>query len=235
MSLMDPPRPTVPDAIAKCQAAGIKVIMVTGDHPETAKAVAKSVGILQLDQDPQVNTVLTKPAESCLITGEEVADMTTDELDSALMHHQEIVLAQFSAEQKLAVVMSCQRLGSVVAVTGDGVNDAPALHRADVGIAMGISGSDVAKQAADVILLDDNFGSIVVAIEEGRIMFDNLKKCFFYVLASNIPEIAAFILFLIAQIPLPLGALAILCIDLGTDMIPLYPWHLKRRRKSTNA
>jgi len=196
------------------------VIMVTGDHPATAKAIAKSVGILGIDEDPQERTVLTAPANSCLITGEEVADMTTDELDSALMHHSEVILAQFSAEQKLAVVMSCQRLGAVVAVTGDGVNDAPALHRADVGVAMGISGSDVAKQAADVILLDDNFGSVVVAIEEGRIMFENLKKCFFYILTSNVPEIAAFCLYLVAQIPLPIGALAILCVDLGTDMIP---------------
>ena len=106
-----------------------QVIMVTGDHPATAKAIAKSVGILGIDEDPQEWTVLTAPANSCLITGEEVADMTTDELDSALMHHSEVILAQFSAEQKLAVVMSCQRLGAVVAVTGDGVNDAPALHR----------------------------------------------------------------------------------------------------------
>jgi len=220
MSMIDPPRATVPDAVAKCQAAGIKVIMVTGDHPATAKAIAKSVGILSMEEDPQERTVLTQPSRSCLITGEEVADMTTDELDSALMHHEEIILAQFSAEQKLAVVMSCQRLGAVVAVTGDGVNDAPALHKADVGVAMGVVGSDVAKQAADVILMDDNFGSIVVAIEEGRIMFENLKKIFFYLLTSNVPEIAAFVLFLIAQIPLPLGALAILCIDLGTDMVP---------------
>ena len=126
---MDPPRAAVPDAIAKCQAAGIKVIMVTGDHPATAKAIAKSVGILSFDQDPQEKTVLSKASQSCVITGEEVASMTPEELDSALMHHQEIVLAQFSAEQKLAVVMSCQNLGAVVAVTGDGVNDAPALHK----------------------------------------------------------------------------------------------------------
>merc|ERR1712020_431384 len=129
MALMDPPRASVPDAIAKCQAAGIKVIMVTGDHPATAKAIAKSVGILSIDQDPQEKTVLTKVNQSCVITGEEVADMSPEELDSALMHHQEIVLAQCSAEQKLAVVMSCQNLGAVVAVTGDGVNDAPALHK----------------------------------------------------------------------------------------------------------
>ena len=132
MALMDPPRAAVPDAIAKCQAAGIKVIMVTGDHPATAKAIAKSVGILSIDQDPQERTVLMKASQSCVITGEEVADMSPEELDSALMHHQEIVLAQFSAEQKLAVVMSCQNLGAVVAVTGDGVNDAPALHKGKV-------------------------------------------------------------------------------------------------------
>ena len=129
MSMIDPPRAAVPDAVAKCRSAGIKVIMVTGDHPATAKAIAKSVGILSFDQDPQEKTVLSKASQSCVITGEEVASMTPEELDSALMHHQEIVLAQFSAEQKLAVVMSCQNLGAVVAVTGDGVNDAPALHK----------------------------------------------------------------------------------------------------------
>lgn len=220
MAMMDPPRATVPDSIAKCQAAGIKVIMVTGDHPSTAKAIAKSVGILSLDQDPVERTALLKPAQSCLITGEELTEMNSEELDSALMHHQEIVLAGFSAEQKLTVVESCQRLGAVVAVTGDGVNDAAALHKADVGIAMGIAGSDVAKQAADVILLDDNFSSIVIGIEEGRLMFDNLKRCLFYVLASNVAEIVPFILFLVAQIPLPIGALAVLCIDLGTDLLP---------------
>eukprot|EP00095_Tigriopus_kingsejongensis_P006796 snap_masked-scaffold1064_size65302-processed-gene-0.1 protein:Tk06796 transcript:snap_masked-scaffold1064_size65302-processed-gene-0.1-mRNA-1 annotation:"sodium potassium-transporting atpase subunit alpha-like isoform x2" len=220
MSLIDPPRASVPDSIAKCQAAGIKVIMMTGDHPSTAKAIAKSVGILSLDEDPVENITLMGSATSCVITGEEMLEMTPDELDSALMHHQEVILAGISSEQKLDVVESCQRLGAVVAVTGDGVNDAPALRKADVGIAMGPGGTDIAKDAADIILMDNNFSSIVIAIEEGRIMFDNLRKMFFYTLASNMGELAPFVMFLFAQIPLPLGVLAILCIDLGTDLLP---------------
>ena len=221
VSMIDPPRPTVPDSIAKCQSAGIKVIMMTGDHPATAKAIAKSVGILSLDQEPQERTALLKPAQSCLITGEEMADMTMEELESALVHHPEVVLAGFAAEQKLNVVEACQRLGAIVAVTGDGVNDAAALRRADVGIAMGgPMGTDVAKQAADVILMDDNFASIVIAIEEGRIMFDNLKKSLYYMLCSNVASIAPFLLYLVAQIPLPFGILTVLCVDLGTDLLP---------------
>lgn len=138
--------------------------------------------------------------QSCLLTGEEAMDMTNEELESVLMHYQEIVLAGFSADQKLAVVESCQRLGAVVAVTGDGVNDAAALRKADVGIAMGVSGTDIAKDAADVILLDDNFASVVIAVEEGRIMFDNLKKVLFYTLSSCVAELCPFIFFLICQV-----------------------------------
>ncbi len=206
VSLIDPPRATVPDSIAKCQAAGVKVIMMTGDHPSTAKAIAKSVGILSLDQDPVERTALLKPAQSCLITGEELCDMSPEELESALIHHQEIVFAGFAAEQKLTLVNACQKLGAIVAVTGDGVNDAAALRKADVGIAMGGSTStDVAKQSADVILLDDNFSSIVIAIEEGRLMFDNMKKSVYYMMCSNVAEIAPFLFFLVAQVPLPLG------------------------------
>ena len=147
--------------------------------------------------------------------------MTPEELESALVHHQEVIFSGFAAEQKLSVVTACQNLGAIVAVTGDGVNDSAALRKADVGIAMGgPTSTDVAKQAADIILLDDNFSSIVIAIEEGRIMFDNLKKSLYYMLCSNVAEIAPFLFFLVAQVPLPLGALAVLCIDLGTDILP---------------
>ena len=220
MSMMDPPRASVPDSIAKCQAAGIKVIMTTGDHGSTAKAIAKSVGILSLDHDPVERTALNQTTPAALVNGEELDELNTEEIDSILMHYQELIFCNCSAEHKMLLVESCQRLGAVVAVTGDGVNDAAALRKADVGIAMGINGTDIAKDSADMILLDDNFASIVIGIEEGRIMFDNLKKILFYTLASNMAEIAPFALFLIAQIPLPLGALAILCIDLGTDLLP---------------
>ncbi|CAB4062745.1 ATP1A [Lepeophtheirus salmonis] len=206
MSMMDPPRPSVPDSISKCQAAGIKVIMVTGDNGFTARAIAKSVGILGYDENPDVNTALMSYEQelSCLVSGDELDTMTDEEIES----------------HKVALVEACQRLGAVVAVTGDGVNDAPALRKADVAIAMGYSGSDIAKECADIILLDDNFSSIVIAIEEGRIIYDNIKKACFYSLTSNIPQLGAFILFIIAQIPLPLGALGILVIDLGTDILP---------------
>merc|ERR1719427_1901721 len=136
------------------------------------------------------------------------------------MYHTEIVFARTSPQQKLIIVEGCQSLGSIVAVTGDGVNDSPALKKADIGVAMGIAGSDVSKQAADMILLDDNFASIVTGVEEGRLVFDNLKKSIAYTLTSNIPEISPFLLFICADIPLPLGTITILCIDLGTDMVP---------------
>ena len=132
----------------------------------------------------------------------------------------EIVFARTSPSQKLVIVAACQKVGHVVAVTGDGVNDSPAIKKADIGIAMGICGSDVAKNAADMLLLDDNFCSIVNGVEEGRLIFDNLKKSIAYTLSSNIPEIGPFISFIILQLPLPLSTVLILCIDLGTDMVP---------------
>jgi sodium/potassium-transporting ATPase subunit alpha len=131
----------------------------------------------------------------------------------------EVVFARTTPSQKLLIVDACQRAGHVVAVTGDGVNDSPAIKKADIGIAMG-SGSDVAKNAADMLLLDDNFSSIVNGVEEGRLIFDNLKKSIAYTLSSNIPEILPFIFFILFQVPLPLSTVLILCIDLGTDMIP---------------
>jgi sodium/potassium-transporting ATPase subunit alpha len=131
----------------------------------------------------------------------------------------EVVFARTTPSQKLLIVDACQKAGHVVAVTGDGVNDSPAIKKADIGIAMG-SGSDVAKNAADMLLLDDNFSSIVNGVEEGRLIFDNLKKSIAYTLSSNIPEITPFIFFIVFQVPLPLSTVLILCIDLGTDMIP---------------
>merc|ERR1712217_495079 len=149
-----------------------------------------------------------------------MGDMGEKQIDEILMYHSEIVFARTSPQQKLIIVEGCQRMGAIVAVTGDGVNDSPALKKADIGVAMGIAGSDVSKQAADMILLDDNFASIVTGVEEGRLIFDNLKKSIAYTLTSNIPEISPFLAFNLCDIPLPLGTVTILCIDLGTDMLP---------------
>jgi sodium/potassium-transporting ATPase subunit alpha len=146
--------------------------------------------------------------------------MSPQDIDDLLRNHPEIVFARTSPQQKLIIVEGCQRQGAIVAVTGDGVNDSPALKKADIGVAMGIAGSDVSKQAADMILLDDNFASIVTGVEEGRLIFDNLKKSIAYTLTSNIPEITPFLMFILTDIPLPLGTITILCIDLGTDMVP---------------
>ncbi|XP_062302269.1 sodium/potassium-transporting ATPase subunit alpha-1-like [Osmerus eperlanus] len=230
MSMIDPPRAAVPDAVGKCRSAGIKVIMVTGDHPITAKAIAKSVGIISEGNETvediatrlniPVKDVNPRDAKACVVHGGDLKDLTSEQLDSILAHHTEIVFARTSPQQKLIIVEGFQRQGAIVAVTGDGVNDSPALKKADIGVAMGIAGSDVSKQAADMILLDDNFASIVTGVEEGRLIFDNLKKSIAYTLTSNIPEITPFLLFIIAEIPLALGTVTILCIDLGTDMIP---------------
>jgi len=230
MSMIDPPRAAVPDAVTKCRSAGIKVIMVTGDHPITAKAIAKSVGIISEGNETvediatrlniPVTEVNPRDAKAAVVHGGELKDLAEEQLDEILMHHTEIVFARTSPQQKLIIVEGCQRMGAIVAVTGDGVNDSPALKKADIGVAMGIAGSDVSKQAADMILLDDNFASIVTGVEEGRLIFDNLKKSIAYTLTSNIPEISPFLLFILADVPLPLGTVTILCIDLGTDMVP---------------
>merc|ERR1711893_188596 len=230
MSMIDPPRAAVPDAVGKCRSAGIKVIMVTGDHPITAKAIAKGVGIISEGNETvediaarlgiPVSEVNPRDAHACVVHGSDLRDMTPAQIDDILAHHSEIVFARTSPQQKLIIVEGCQRQGQIVAVTGDGVNDSPALKKADIGVAMGIAGSDVSKQAADMILLDDNFASIVTGVEEGRLIFDNLKKSIAYTLTSNIPEISPFLLFIIADVPLPLGTVTILCIDLGTDMVP---------------
>nr|XP_040143203.1 sodium/potassium-transporting ATPase subunit alpha-4 isoform X3 [Ictidomys tridecemlineatus] len=230
ISMIDPPRAAVPHAVSKCRSSGIKVIMVTGDHPITAKAIAKGVGIISEGAETAediaarlnipVSQVDTRNVTAIVVHGADLKNMSSEELDRILQNHPEIVFARTSPQQKLNIVEGCQRLGAIVAVTGDGVNDSPALKKADIGIAMGITGSDVSKQAADMILLDDNFASIVTGVEEGRLIFDNLKKSIAYTLTSNIPEITPFLLFIILSIPLPLGTITILCIDLGTDMVP---------------
>uniref|UniRef100_A0A0N5A3I6 Sodium/potassium-transporting ATPase subunit alpha n=1 Tax=Parastrongyloides trichosuri TaxID=131310 RepID=A0A0N5A3I6_PARTI len=230
MSMIDPPRAAVPDAVAKCRSAGIKVVMVTGDHPITAKAIAKSVGIISegtetvediaLRRGITVDQVNPRDAKAAVIHGSDLRDMTEDQVADIIRNHTEIVFARTSPQQKLIIVEGFQKQGQIVAVTGDGVNDSPALKKADIGVAMGIAGSDVSKQAADMILLDDNFASIVVGVEEGRLIFDNLKKSIAYTLTSNIPEISPFLTYMVFGIPLPLGTVTILCIDLGTDMVP---------------
>lgn len=230
MSMIDPPRAAVPDAVSKCRSAGIKVIMVTGDHPITAKAIAKGVGIISEGNETKediaarlnipVEEVADGEAKAAVVHGSKLKDMNSDDVREILKNHSEIVFARTSPQQKLIIVEGCQKLGSIVAVTGDGVNDSPALKKADIGVAMGIAGSDVSKQAADMILLDDNFASIVTGVEEGRLIFDNLKKSIAYTLTSNIPEISPFLMFILLSIPLPLGTVTILCIDLGTDLVP---------------
>jgi len=206
VGLQDPPRPEVPDAVARCRVAGIKVVMVTGDHPRTAEAVARQVGLVRRHH-PRV------------IVGDHLQRMSKTQLQLAL-DAPEIIFARTRADQKWRIVEALQAKGEVVAVTGDGVNDAPALKQADIGIAMGASGTDVARQAADMVLLDDNFASIVAAIEEGRAVFDNIRKFLTYILTSNIPEMVPYLLFAVFNVPLGLTVAQILAVDLGTDMVP---------------
>lgn len=229
LSMIDPPRPGVVEAVDKCRSAGIQVIMVTGDHPITAEAISREVHIIQnektiaeiaKERGIAEDQVPPEDARAIVVKGSDLQDYSSEYLDELLAHHREIVFARTSPQQKLIIVEGCQRAGRIVAVTGDGVNDSPALKKANIGVAMGIAGSDVSKQAADMILLDDNFASIVTGVEEGRLIFDNLKKSIAYTLTSNIPEISPFLIFILASIPLPLGTVTILCIDLGTDMVP---------------
>eukprot|EP00002_Diphylleia_rotans_P016614 TRINITY_DN3234_c0_g1_i4.p1 TRINITY_DN3234_c0_g1~~TRINITY_DN3234_c0_g1_i4.p1 ORF type:complete len:987 (+),score=198.48 TRINITY_DN3234_c0_g1_i4:49-3009(+) len=226
-SLLDPIRPGVPEAVRKCRNAGVKVIMITGDHPLTAKAVAKQAGIITHDTiadialktRTNIRDVDPRLVKAIVVTGADLKYMSDNELVQ-LLGHEEIVFARTDPEQKLRIVEGCQRRHEVVAVTGDGVNDSPALKKANVGIAMGLMGSDVSRDAADMILLDDNFSTIIDGIEEGRIIFDNMKKSIMYTLSSNMPELLPFLLFICIRIPLPISVILILFIDLGTDLLP---------------
>jgi calcium-translocating P-type ATPase len=207
-ALEDPVRPEVADAVARCHHAGIRIIVVTGDHGLTAEAVARQVGIVR--GDPVV------------VTGPQLDALPEPELDSLLHDTPELIVARSNPETKLRIVDALRSEGHTVAMTGDGVNDAPALRRADIGVAMGRSGTDVAREAATMVLTDDNFASIVAAIEEGRVVYENTRKFITYIFAHATPEVIPFLLYALSggAIPLPITALQILAIDLGTETLP---------------
>jgi magnesium-transporting ATPase (P-type) len=204
VGMADPVRPEVPEAVARCRRAGIRVVMITGDHPATAMKVAREAGL---------------PAHTVLL-GSELPD--GDEALGNLLRTHEAVLARVAPEQKLRIARALQARGEVVAMTGDGVNDAPALRQADIGVAMGRVGTDVAREAADLVLLDDNFAHIVEAVREGRAAFDNIKRFLTYHLTDNVAELAPFVAWALSagRIPLMISVLQILALDIGTDLLP---------------
>jgi sodium/potassium-transporting ATPase subunit alpha len=218
VAMMDPPRHEVPEAIARCRQAGVRTIMITGDHPLTALAIARQIGLAPKESRGE-------PVGFCpVIEGYQVETMSDETLRRLLTPTNpggpEPIFARVAPRHKMRVVSVLKDMGEVVAVTGDGVNDAPAIKKADIGIAMGIAGTDVAKETADMILLDDNFATIVNAIEEGRTVFDNIRKFATYVLVSNVPEVVPYLAYGFLGMPLALTIPQVLAIDLGTDMVP---------------
>jgi Ca2+-transporting ATPase len=206
VAMFDPPRDEVPKAIAQCHQAGIKVTMVTGDYGLTAEAIARQIGLVS--------------DKVRVVTGEGMGHLSDAQLKQVVKYRFGLVFARMSPEHKLRLVQAYKDIGEIVAVTGDGVNDAPALRAANIGIAMGQNGTDVAREAADIVLTDDNFATIVVAIEQGRAIYQNIRKFMTYILASNVPEIVPFLGMVAFKIPPALTILQILAVDLGTDMVP---------------
>jgi len=207
--MIDPPRRDVKDAIKMAQRAGIKVYIVTGDHGLTAQAIAKRIGLIKDDDNHKI------------ITGKEIAKLKDKDLEKLFDDgKKEIIFARTAPEDKLRIVAALKRLGHIVAVTGDGVNDAPALKRADIGIAMGITGTDVSKEASNMVLADDSFGTIINAVKEGRTIYQNLKKFVFYIFSCNIGELITVFTAIILGLPAPLTAILILSVDIGTDVLP---------------
>ncbi|MBV8159691.1 MAG: cation-transporting P-type ATPase [Acidimicrobiia bacterium] len=208
VGMLDPPRPEVTDAVRACRSAGIRVIMVTGDYGLTAEAIARKVGIVDAPR-------------ARVVSGHELEDMSEDQLRAVLAEHWEIVFARVKPEHKMRVVSALKDAGEIVAVTGDGVNDAPALKRADIGVAMGLTGTDVAREASVMVLLDDSFASIVHAVELGRSVYQNIRKFLIYLFSHNIGELMPIVVGYFVGFPLvPFTALQILSIDLGSDVMP---------------
>lgn len=206
LAMFDPPRPEVPKAISQCHQAGIKITMVTGDYGLTAEAIARQIGLVS--------------DKVRVVTGESMGHLSDAQLRQVVKYRSGLVFARMSPEHKLRLVQAYKDIGEIVAVTGDGVNDAPALRAANIGIAMGQNGTDVAREAADVVLTDDNFATIVVAIKQGRAIYQNIRKFMTYILASNVPEVVPFLGMVAFKIPPALTILQILAVDLGTDMVP---------------
>ena len=208
VTMLDPPRPEVRDAIARCHSAGIRIIVITGDHPLTAAAIARQVGI---------------GGEHLVVVNAEGLDHRHErEIEQIVAGDREVIFARASPDAKLHIAEALRAQGHVVAMTGDGVNDAPALRRADIGVAMGLSGTDVAREAATMVLTDDNFASIVAAVEEGRVVYDNVRKFIVYIFAHATPEVVPFLVFALAggAVPLPLTVLQLLAFDVGTETLP---------------
>lgn len=208
VGMIDPPREEVPEAIKLAQRAGVRIIILTGDHGLTAKAIAEKIGLVHPDK------------EHIVITGEELDATSDEQLLTILKKSVPTIFARVSPENKLRVVELLKQHGEIVAVTGDGVNDAPALKRADIGIAMGIAGTDVSKEAANMVLTDDSFSTIVTAIQEGRTIYENLKKFIMYMFSSNIGELVVIFAAIILGFQQPLTAIMILLVNIGTDVLP---------------
>jgi calcium-translocating P-type ATPase len=208
VAMIDPPRPEVADAVVRCHQAGIRIIVVTGDHGLTAAAIAHRIGIAR--------------GEPTVVTEEELDRLSEPELDRLLAGEEELIFARATPEAKLRIADALRAEGHVVAMTGDGVNDAPALRRADIGVAMGRSGTDVAREAATMVLTDDNFATIVAAVAAGRRIYDNIRKFIVYIFAHTTPEVTPFVVFALAggAVPLPLTILQLLAFDVGTETLP---------------
>jgi magnesium-transporting ATPase (P-type) len=206
LGLLDPPRPGAAQAVARCRAAGIRIAMLTGDHPTTAAAIADQIGL--------------RPADGLVLDGTTLPD--DEAVLGALVDRDGVVISRVTPEDKLRVALALRARGHVVAMTGDGVNDGPALHAADIGVAMGLGGTDVAREAADLVLLDDDFGTIIAAVDQGRATFANVRRFLTYHLADNVAELTPFVVWALSggRFPLAIGVLQVLALDIGTDLLP---------------